>query len=418
MRHPRPSLLFPFALLAVSTGACRCEEPRAGADAGPDASDGALPDAHQPDARPDARTDARADAQVLPDAIQHGFCDEPFFKLPIYGVNERTVGISMQGHRIAWTKRLVSDPDKISDIHLLDLSSCIERQITSGFRAGRVHLQGNHLVWDDLRDGYQPWCGEIYHHDIILQTTQRLTETFQCEIEPKSNGRHIAYRRMETDIDAPSLRLLDRQTGIDIELSPAWTNIESFDINDRYVVWVAYTQDPLSVGRDVFYHDLATSETHHIDATYLRYQYWVFLWEDWVTIRGTDAHLSEQSYLSLFNLVTNEERSLLEGDYSVGSGRVQDGLVVFPTSMYKGTASVFPADLEIYGIATAGYRRLTTSDGMLSARGISSPYLLMIRFLGLPDRFQNDYYIANLETLGVLDASGMLLPGDPVIDPP
>jgi hypothetical protein len=55
---------------------------------------------------------------------------------------------------------------------------------------------------------------------------------------------------------------------------------------------------------------------------------------------------------------------------------------------------------------------------MLSARGISSPYLLMIRFLGLPDRFQNDFYIANLDALGVLDASGMLLPGDPVIDPP
>jgi hypothetical protein len=418
MRHPRPSLLFSFALLAVSAGACRCEEQPAGEDAGPDASDGALPDARLQDARPDARTDARTDAQVLPDATQHYFCDEPFFKLPIDGITERTVGISMQGHRIAWTKRLVSDPDKISDIHLLDLGSCIERQITSGFRAGRVHLHGNHLVWDDLRDGYQPWCGEIYHHDIILQTTQRLTETFQCEIEPKSNGRHIAYRRMETDIDAPSLRLLDRQTGIDIELSPAWTNIESFDLNDRYVVWVAYTQDPLSVGRDVFYHDLATGETHHIDATYQRYQYWVFLWEDWVTWQGTDAHLSGPSFLTLYNLATNEERLLLEGDYSVGSGPISGAQVVFSTSLYKGTTSVFPADIEIYDVNANDFRRLTTSDGMIAPTAISSPYLLMIRFLGLPDRFQNDFYVANLETLGVLDASGMLLPGDPVIDPP
>ena len=64
MRRPRPHLLFPFALLAVSAGACRCEEAPAGEDAGPDASDDALPDARLPDARTDAGSNARADARV------------------------------------------------------------------------------------------------------------------------------------------------------------------------------------------------------------------------------------------------------------------------------------------------------------------------------------------------------------------
>jgi hypothetical protein len=407
-----------LACLAACGSACRCAEPPAAKDAGPDASDGALPDARQPDARPDARADARTDARVLPDATQHFFCDEPFFKLPIDGMTERTVGVAMQGHRVAWTKRLASDPDKISDIHLLDLSTCIEWQVTSGFRAGRLHLNGNDLVWDDLRDGYQPWCGEIYRHDLSLQATERLTETTQCEIEPKSNGRHIAYRRMETDIDAPSLRLLDRQTGIDIELSPDWTNIESFDLNDRYVVWVAYTQDPLSVGRDVFFHDLAAGETHHLDATYQRYQYWVFLWEDWITIRGNDAHLSGPKHLSLYNLKESTLSSIIEGDYALSAGWIAEGLIVYNTSLYTGTSLLNPSDIELYEITSGGSRRLTTEESNLRVQQLEPPYHLFIHRLFLPDRFQNDYYIANLETLGVLDASGMLLPGDPVIDPP
>jgi hypothetical protein len=418
MRHPRPSLLFPFALLAASAGSCRCEEPRAGADAGPDASDRALPDARLQDARPDARTDARTDAQVLPDATQHYFCDEPFFKLPIDGMTERTNGIAMHGRSIVWSKSKDPGHTLAGEVHLLDLETCVETQLTSGALTAFVHIHGDSVVWDDRRDGWDPWCSELYRRDLNTHTEERLTQTIECELEPKTNGRHVAYRRTLTITDAPSLRLLDRQTGIDIELSPDWTNIESFDLNDRYVVWVAYTQDPLSVGRDVFYHDLVAGETHHIDATYQRYQYWVFLWEDWVTIRGNDAHLSGPKHLALYSLVTNEERTIIEDDFSVGSGPIQDGKVLFSTSMYSGSTQLFPSDIEIYSLANDTYRRLTTSDGMIAPAAISPPYLLMIRFLGLPDRFQNDYYIANLETLGVLDASGMLQPGDPVIDPP
>jgi hypothetical protein len=86
--------------------------------------------------------------------------------------------------------------------------------------------------------------------------------------------------------------------------------------------------------------------------------------------------------------------------------------------MYKATNTVFPADVEVYDIGTTDYRRLTSNNGLVAPTAISPPYLLMIRFLGLPDRFQNDFYIANLEALGVLDATGNLIPGDPVIDPP
>ena len=97
--HGHPWLVIALALIAGAT-ACGCEETPADRDA--DSGDASLPDAHVPDARvPDAQIpDAGSDAAVPPDAIQHSFCNEPFFKLPIDGQSERTSGIAMQGDRI------------------------------------------------------------------------------------------------------------------------------------------------------------------------------------------------------------------------------------------------------------------------------------------------------------------------------
>ena len=411
-----------WTLLVVALGllaaTCRCEETPVVADAG----DGAPPDARLDagvDAEGEAGLDARPDAEVPPDAVQHDFCDQPYFKLPIDGQTERTGGIEISGTRIAWSKRTYPSDQMLGEVYLLDIVTCIERQLTTNTEAGWVDIHGNDIVWDDRKDGRDPWCTELRHYDLIEDVEDRLTETTECELEPKTNGRYVAYRRKDTTSDPTSLRLLDRQSGTDIELSPDWTNIESFDINDSYVVWVAYTQDSQSVGRDVLYHDLQTGQTHHLDATYPRYQYWVFLWNDWVTIRGSDAHLSGPKFLGLYNLSTQQERSLLEGDWSVGSGPIDRSLVVWNTSEYTGSQSLFPADMVLYDIRSMDTRRLTTSAGNVAPTAIASPYLLYIHFLFLSSsRFQNDFYVANLEALGVLDATGSLLSGGPVITPP
>jgi hypothetical protein len=74
--------------------------------------------------------------------------------------------------------------------------------------------------------------------------------------------------------------------------------------------------------------------------------------------------------------------------------------------------------MELYDIDLGLSRRLTTQEGPIAPTAISSPYLLIIRLLFLYDTFMNDYYIANLEALDVIDGSGVLIPGSPVITPP
>jgi hypothetical protein len=102
----------------------------------------------------------------------------------------------------------------------------------------------------------------------------------------------------------------------------------------------------------------------------------------------------------------------------VSAGWINDGLVLYNTSAYTGTENLNPSDLELYEMNSAVSRRLTTVDSNLRARGIDLPYALIIHRLFLPSPGQNDFYIANLEALGVIDASGVLIPGGPVIDPP
>jgi hypothetical protein len=276
---------------------------------------------------------------------------------------------------------------------------------------------GDTLVWAEWRHVGEFTCSDLYRMTLSTGDSTRLTHSTGCELEPRTNGKHIAYLHAN-DVDPRSLRLLDLETGLDIELAPDQANIESFDMNERYVVWVAYTGDAQSVGRDMYYRDLLLGQTFHIDATYERYQWWTFIWEDWVTWRGSDAYLAGPSHLVLYNLVTQEERLIVEEDWATSNGQIDDGLIFYNTAQYTGTTDIFPADIEVHDLRTSSYRRLTRSAGEVSSEGFDYPYLVIIRLLYHTDRFMNDFYVANLERLGVTDASGLLVPGDPVIDPP
>jgi hypothetical protein len=380
------------------------------ADAGPDAARG--------DARPEAGPGPDADAGPWPDATQHDFCDQPFFKLPIDGQSQITLGIDLDSSRVAWTFHDTS-PGTRGDIHALDLSSCVERVITQGALAGNLRIHGDEVIHDDIDDATAAaFCSDLYTVTWAGGSRQRLTSTPQCEGEPRTNGQHVIFRRLETIDDAASLRLWDRQTDAQVELSPAEANIESFDLNDRYAVWLAYTQDPLSVGRDLFYRDLSAGESFHVDSTYDRWQLFTQLWEDWVIVKGGDNWLESPFFVELINLATQEERSLLEGDYAGGIPRIDSGLVTYHTSANSGTEYSFPSDIVLYEIASDTGRRLTTEPGYLALIRFSYPYLLMLRFLNLGDTFMNDFYVANLVALGITDGMGQLIPGDPVIDPP
>jgi hypothetical protein len=72
-------------------------------------------------------------------------------------------------------------------------------------------------------------------------------------------------------------------------------------------------------------------------------------------------------------------------------------------------------DVELYDLETDVYRRLTTARSALRVWDLQGPWITFIVSLG---EYVYEYYVAHLERLGVVDASGRLLPGDAVLEPP
>jgi hypothetical protein len=221
-----------------------------------------------------------------------------------------------------------------------------------------------------------------------------------------------------TAVDPRSLHLFDLELSTDKEMAPAWMSVSSYDLNDRFALFVGYSGELQSEGRDVFWFDLETGDSHHMDHTYVGYQVWALLWDDWTTIRGRYSADVGPSYLELYSISTGESTIIVDGDYAVTAGFINAGIVAYNTSAYTGSSNLNPSDIEVYSIRTGTARRLTTSEVNLRIWEIGLPHLVLIDQLNLPGPRQNDFYVANLEALGVLDASGALLPGDPVIDPP
>lgn len=403
-----------LTILAVAAVICRCEHSASSADGDSDAASEASvpPEAGLPD--------AGLDGQVLPDATQHDFCGEALFKLPIDGQTEATYGLDIWDEHVIWAKENTSSGTPQSDIYLLNLSTCVESVLTNGAEAFGPSIHNEDIYWYDISDSPNDYCSELYHYSLGTGEASRLTTTAGCEQLTASVGRYLAYSYQATVTEPPSLRLWDLMSGSDIEVSPSWTNIQAdyFKASDNNLVWVAYTQDPLSIGRDVFYRDLWAGETHHIDASYDDHQYFPFIWQEWITWQDMAGYVQYPSAITLYNLVTQERIQIVSDDHAAIVAPIRDGLVAYNTSRYSGTNLQDPSDLEVYEVETGLTRRITAFAGNFRVLSIDPPFMLLTVVLHLPDNRKNDYYIANLEALGVIDSQGSLIPGGPVITPP
>jgi hypothetical protein len=239
-----------------------------------------------------------------------------------------------------------------------------------------------------------------------------------CDWEPRTDGRYLLYKKNSSESPNASIRLLlwDMQQGTEEVLAEAGSQPGYYDIGDQVVVWSAYTQDPSSVGKDVFYYDLATQTPVHIDSTYERYQYNVFTSGEYLTWGGSDVWLLSPYHLILYHVPTGEERVLVENDESVAQGCIHGNLVAYLTSKYMlAPVGPMPADIEIYDIETEVTRRVTAWEGNLAVAQVFFPYMLLAYWV---DAHQFEYYIANLEQLGIVDETGHVIEGAGVVEPP
>lgn len=423
----RASVLFLVALAAGLGPVLGCEEPpgqsdldaEAGVDVGADAAVridvAALPDAAPPD------------AAEPPVGVPYDFCDEAFFQLPIGGPTEDvSTSFGLWDGVLAYSRGPVHSGFQL-DIYTFNLWQCMEYKITDQAHAGGVYLRDSEILWNEnrmFRREPDYHCMDLFRYDLETWTIEQLTDHPLCEWNPQTNGRYLVYERsIEEDGQSPSPReilLWDRQEDTEQRLVEPGAVAGYHDITDRYVAWSGYTQLADSLGRDVFYYDLETGQETHVPNSANYYCYDVRIWGDYLVYVCSEYWLQWPYHLFLHHIPSGEELHLDGAEQPtriILGGAIHEHLVIWNTTKHSEPTEFgeVSSDVEIYDLETGVYRRLTTAPSTLAAVNIYYPFVQFTRPLG---NYVNEYYVGDLEALGVVDATGNVIPGDPVIDPP
>lgn len=404
-----PTFLVACALRAVG---CR-ETPAQPDDAGVDAVVTA-------DARSDASADGSTDAFVDP-GTQYDFCDEPFFKLPIDGVTELAPSVTIRGSLIAYSKTALANTD--FDVpYLLSLSDCMGYQLADRVRAAGPTFAQNMVVWNDyLPDPTNPQhCTDFYGFDLVTWRVNRLTDDSSCKSGMQGYGNHLVFLRKNSTADnvLPDLFLWDLEQDRTWRIASGSSRAAYIEIGDRFVVYSALSYLPGSTGRDIGVWDLEQEEGFWIPQSTGVHTYGTFTSGNLITYATSVTYDIEPYSLMLYHRDDNDASPIIEDEYLTPFGHIDGNLVASNTSLHTGLNYAPPMDIELYDVASGSRRRLTRQSAKLWVAGISFPYLLLGDRLDLEWPTQYDYYVAHLVKLGVTDAQGNLLPGDPVIDPP
>jgi hypothetical protein len=416
---------FAWMVCFVFTPACSCSDQKPVVDQDGGHPDGEIVfDADGVDARAiDAAADSGGVGPV--ETVHFDFCDEPLFKLPMDGHTEQTAYPDMWGHQISYVRHPVGVYE-ILNPYRFDIDRCTEEQLTAESRASVTSICPELIIWSDGRyylQGQDDHCGDI--HILYFDSFEevRLTDDKDCEFLEETNGMYLAYTKAVYDPDqspmpGPSvLKLMDLSDFEVIELAPGEAETAYLDMDETHLVWGAGTAEPDSIGRDIHYRNLQSGETRRVVESGPYWTHQVSVSSGHIVYRASETYQAGSLSLHLYIIDSEEHIVLAENDDAWPRGAVGGNLVAWATDKYGGGLGQ-PNDIEMYDIRSGRFRRLTTRASELRPHALQFPYLLIYDDLGLDERLQYDYYVANLVKLGVTDDEGNLLEGEAVLEPP
>lgn len=401
------------AIGLVAANGCE-EDPPVAPDAAPE--DGGVADADTGlDASPDA------DARFVDPGTQYDFCDDPIFKLPIDGYSEYSYYPTMKGTSVTYAKWPDAE-QRYRNVYLFDLAQCIGYQLTASARASDTDMSNDLVIWTDSRpDPDDPeHCEDLYAFDLVTWSEIRLTETSKCLSLLRVKSDFVAFlRKSSFSMSSYSeLVLLNLVSNMTWQLATASARPSYFDVGDQLVVYSAYSYQAGSVGRDIGVWDIAAEHGSWISETAGQYTYAAYTSGKTVTYSASVEYDVAPFTLYVYDTESGDSSAVMENEPAPPFGLIDRHLVVANTKQYNGGYSGMPQDIQIYDYASGVERRLTQQSGELWVAAFDFPYLILGNMLFPGNYSQHDYYVANLVKLGVTDAHGNLLPGEPVIDQP
>lgn len=371
-------------------------------DAGPDA-DAVPSDAGRTDAEPDATGDGGR-----PEGVAYDYCHQDLFKLPP-GPTEDILSVFLRDHYVV-SSRWVDYPerDTLHDVYLFDLQECKEYALIKApdVQAGDS-IYGTEVVVGDY--SYEGSRGDLFIYDIESWSYIRLTDSSESEAHAKYNGRHVAYWDSTGAPDGGNygLTLWELQTDEHITLSTWQAAPEVHAISERYVAWTARCFDPPGYGKDVFYHDLQTGVTTHIESTGQFDIRVLDLSGDRIVWMEND---NDHYNIILYKIETEDEVRLTGDGFDHRNPRIRGNLVAWITYMYSGGSyATDPAheDLYLYDLDTGVGRRITSESAAWAPGHAHPPWLLFKKMLG---QWNREVYVMNMVQSGVIDSTGHVIP--------
>ena len=411
----RPTPYWMVVVLLVFSG-CGCSEKGNGADkidAGIDAS--------FLDAGDGGGVDADATPEPPDGTIQHDFCDKAFFKLPIDGPTQATYHLAIWQDKIVYSVTTPGDITK-KDVYLMDLSTCIEKQISYSGKGAGAAVDDARVIWRDSRNRSEdPYhCSDHYIYNLASGLESQLNEDPKCVGIPRLYGDWLSYRQAEsTSSDRTDLILTQLGSGEEEIIVPGtWLPI-SPDLSEQYLVFGAQSEDSTSIGRDAYYYDLQEETLHRIPESSDVFCEGVTVSGDWLMYGGNYYSMQMPFKVALYNIPEKRHIALSPQEDIIPSIALHGNLAAWTTMIYSGTHYMGPVDMEMYDVNQETRRRLTKTSGHLRAIAMFFPYLVMLQARYYDgNNFKNDFYVAHLVKLGITDAEGNLLAGEGAIEQP
>jgi hypothetical protein len=396
----RAGVLGALLVLGVVGSGCSAPMPRGEApiqDAASAVDVSAQPDARMVDAAPAVDGDAGL-----------GSCGDPVLVLPEDPQTHALISWRLYDGGAVYSRytRLTGEWALV----MLDFATCTE-----------TVLSATRIPWGGVRHGSRvAWIAQdpidleaddtwVMLRDFAAPTATTLRYSPFRITPPDLNDRFLlvaeATELSGTSLEANELWLYDLLDQSVLQLdSPMVSHISEHELTSELAVWLDHCVAPESESHCVWTYDLQTGVTEMLAPA--SFNAFLRVWERYVSYLLWD---SSQGMRFILHDATTDATTLLTDDPSFIVAPIDSGLVVHSSrSLYSPGED--DGDVVLYDIEHQTRRRLSKwSCSNIYAHSFRYPWLMMI-----VDLTGGEYtvVIADLEELGVVDASGHVIPGD------
>jgi beta propeller repeat protein len=292
-------------------------------------------------------------------------------------------------------------------MYYYDIANLQEHRIDTPHAQYCEDVFGSEIIYTDfaLAETETDPQTELYLYDMATETHTRLTDTPWNESYARLNQDYLLFKSSE-GCSGPydtKLVLMNRHTEEQTVLADCDRNPETTSLSEHYAAWVAYHYG--GEGKDVFYHDLQTGITHHIESTGPGSQFFPTTDEDHVVWQDSRSGHRE---VYMYTISTGVEECLTPDEWEQAWPHLRDGLVLwadYSTTQEWGEEGA--SQVYVYEIETGAGRQLTNKAQMWMPRFVDSGWAVYAwSIIG----HKSKIYAHDLVGDGILTTDGHVIP--------